>query len=239
MNTQLTLTTFFGRKNILKTITIVGLVCLLTWLGLWQLDRLEWRRAQNTELATRLAQPPALLNDVVDPASLLELTDQRFRSVGQFQSAEQVVLRNQNSELLGPGVHLVTPLSLGDGRAVLVDRGWVPVSDSYEQFDEEAGEISGVIQPFQTAARNDSGVVAPQDALFRLTLEQMQSQTSEELLPVVLVQSAEIDDLNARPYRSPIEPDLSEGNHLSYALQWFSFAIICTVGYVFYLRRYP
>lgn len=236
---QLTPAVFFGRKNLFKTITIVFLVCLLTWLGFWQLDRLEWRRGQNAELAARLAQPPALINDFADAAPLLDMVDQRVRATGQFMLDEQVVLKNQTSELLGPGMHLVTPLSLGDGRAVLVNRGWVPVSDDYAQFDETASEIEGVIQAFQSPARNDAGVLDAQAELFRLTFEQMQSQTREELLPVVLLQSAETDDLAARPYRSPIEPDLSEGNHLSYALQWFSFAIICTVGYVFYLRRYP
>ena len=34
-------------------------------------------------------------------------------------------------------------------------------------------------------------------------------------------------------------PDLSNGPHLSYAIQWFSFAIIIAVGSVILFRREP
>jgi surfeit locus 1 family protein len=37
----------------------------------------------------------------------------------------------------------------------------------------------------------------------------------------------------------PSQPvlDLSEGPHLGYAIQWFSFAVILGLGYPFYIRR--
>jgi surfeit locus 1 family protein len=37
------------------------------------------------------------------------------------------------------------------------------------------------------------------------------------------------------PYQP--ELDLTEGPHLSYALQWFAFAVLTVSGFAFYVRR--
>ncbi len=234
--------TFFGRKNIAKTLLISGLVCLFIWLGVWQLNRRQWRIAQNEALAAQLAQPPILLNENSDPDALLAMTDRKISAKGHFDYAGQVVLRNRNSDLNGPGVHLVAPYRLNNSeQVVLVDRGWLSSAEwadgDFDQYDETFASIEGIVEQYEQPARNSAENSAAQSELFRLTYDQMQSQIDGQLVPIVIRQTDPNSDPNARPLREPFNVDLSEGSHLSYAVQWFSFAIIFGAGYLFYLRR--
>ena len=239
---SLTVGRVFGRKHLPKTIFIILLVSLFIWLGFWQLDRRQWRLGLNAELAAQLAKPPALINNVTDFTTLLTMTDRKVTASGSFDYSEQVVLKNRNSELNGPGVHLIAPYRLTNSeQAILVDRGWISTADwtngDYEQYDESFDQINGIVQQYDKPARNATAVTTEQSELFRLTFEQLQSQIEYELLPIIIQQTDVTPNLNARPYREPQAVELSEGNHLSYAVQWFSFAIIFGGGYLYYLRR--
>ena len=236
----------FGRNHILKTLLIAGLVILFIWLGVWQLNRHEWRKELNAEQAARLAQPPTLINDLADYSALLNMVDQQVTVRGQFDYSEQIVLKNQNNEVVGPGVHLVAPFVLdGDEHAILVDRGWLSTSEwqagDYGQYDEALTELAGVVTLYQKPGRNaevgvDSAELA-QTELFRIVQEQMQARSEHDLLPVVFRQTGDESNLTDRPWRESWEVELSAGNHLSYAVQWFSFALIFGIGYLFWLDR--
>jgi surfeit locus 1 family protein len=232
------LSSYFGRKNILKTLFILAAAAVCIWLGFWQLDRLKWRRDLNAATRAQLDQPPLDLNDVTDEAALRDMTDRAITATGQFDFNEQIVLLNQNSQEVGFGVHLVAPFILtGTNRAVLVDRGWISSAEwqsaDLRQFDEPLTRLTGVVQPFSPRT-----ATLANDETFLLNFEQMQAVISAELLPIVFLQTADEVDLTARPYRTAYDVVLSEGSHLSYAVQWFSFATIFVVGYIFYIRKY-
>ena len=234
----------FGRKHILKTIFILFVVALFIKLGFWQLDRLQWRRNLNAQLATQLAQPPTQINDLATPDNLLSMSDQKIAALGHFDYSEQLILKNQGGDV-GPGVHLVAPFVLEQtNQAILVDRGWIPLkaweSGDYAQFDEAFAEIAGVVRQYQPPARNADTVQSDPTAteLFRLVYDQRQAQSAYNLLPAILQQTPTADDdINTLPYRQPHQVELSEGNHLAYAGQWFIFAIIFGGGYLYYLKK--
>ena len=235
----------FGRNHILKTLLIVGLVVLFIWLGVWQLNRQEWRNNLNAEQAARLAQPPALINDLDNYDQLLDMVDQQVAVRGQFDYSEQIVLKNQNNDVVGPGVHLVAPFVLeGSDDAILVDRGWISTSEwqagEYAQYDEALTELAGVVMLFQQPGRNagaENSAETTSNELFRLVQEPMQARSSHELLPIVFRQTGDESNLTDRPWRESWAVELSPGNHLSYAVQWFSFALIFGIGYLFWLDR--
>ena len=234
---------YFGRKNILKTLLVATFVGLFIRLGIWQINRLEWRRNVNTELAAQLAEPPFLLNEFTAYEQFSEMSDRQVTARGQFDFDEQVVLRNRNDEILGPGVHLIAPFVLdGTDQAVMVDRGWISSAEhragAFEQYDVNSAEISGVIQQSENAARDATITDVAQSELFRLHIPQLQAQSQHELLPIYILQTSDGTDIEARPYQAAHQVDLSEGSHLSYVVQWFSFAVIFLVGYVVYIRRY-
>src|SRR5690606_23431383 len=115
------------RAGVAGTVLALAAVLVCARLGLWQLDRLEQRKQRNTAVAERLAGAAIALPDVPrDTSGLL------FRTVelaGQYDVARSVVLRGR-ARAGAPGVHVLTPLRLPDGSAVLVNRGWVPSADA-------------------------------------------------------------------------------------------------------------
>ncbi len=229
---------YFGRKNIAKTILILVIAATCIWLGFWQLDRLEWRRELNAATRIQINQPPLNLNTLSDESQLLEMTDRAISATGQFNFAEQIVLLNQNNQQIGSGVHLVAPFVLeGTDRAILVDRGWISnvewQSADLRQFDESLTTIEGVVQQFSPRP-----ATLTNGEIFLLNYEQIQEVISAELLPVVMLQTSDNSDPATRPFRTAHEVELSEGSHLGYAVQWFSFATIFVIGYIFYVRKY-
>jgi surfeit locus 1 family protein len=230
----------FNRRWWWTTLLVIAGVALLVRLGFWQLDRLDQRRAFNSRVATRWQQEPFDLNTNNLPANLDELEYRRVQIEGQFDYSQQVVLLNQTRND-APGVYLITPLTMDDGRAVLVARGWVPVQQAapefWPQFEEPSGApVIGLIQESQPLAGAEPPA-APQREWFRVDIDAIQRQMPYELLPVFILQLPEEGrSYSALPFRE--EPlVLSEGNHFSYAIQWFCFAVILGVGYVILVKQ--
>lgn len=232
-------TKLFSRRWWYVTIFVALGVIFLARLGFWQLDRLQQRRAQNTLMAQRWDQDPYNLNQLGLPAAIEELGYRRIEVTGHFDYENQVALKNQNRET-EPGVSLVAPLVLPDGRAILVARGWIPYADAepaqWTQYNEKTGEIAlvGMIQKSQILP-GAKPPETPQKAWFRIDVAAIQRQVPYELLPVFLLQlpapGQRYDDL---PYRE-IPFEITEGNHFSYAIQWFMFALILGGGYLPYI----
>jgi len=226
---------------------IVTVAATMVGLGLWQLRRLQERRALNAEIRQRLAQPPLTLSgqDLDSPEQL------DYRPVvvqGTFDFANEIVLSNRAYEG-SPGVHVLTPLRIaGSDVAVLVDRGWIPymaaAPEARVPYQIPAGEveIAGILRraqprasPFLPANPPLSPEQPRLDSWFWVDLNQIQVQMPYPLVPLFVVEAARPD-----PIRLPLsgyEVDLSDGPHLSYAFQWFAFAAIAAVGPLVYWRR--
>jgi cytochrome oxidase assembly protein ShyY1 len=128
----------FSRKWLLTTLLVFLGTALCIRLGIWQLDRLESRRAFNTQVETMRAAEMLNLNDGV-PADIAAMEWRAVTFTGEYDFANQVAIRNRyyGSEY---GYHLITPL-LSNGTAVLVDRGWIPADADWRSFDE-AGVVT-------------------------------------------------------------------------------------------------
>lgn len=225
-------------------VLLVAGVCVR--LGLWQLDRLEQRRARNEAVCGATAQPPLVLDAATaaavtaDPAAYVW---RRVRARGRYAPMGTVVLRARAREG-NPGVHVVAPLVLADGRLVMVNRGWAPSPDAATvdrtALRPDTGEVTvtGVLLPVET--RPDGGMpvgrVGDDTTYRRLDLVALRARTPGEVLPVHIQQLAD-GAVSDPPIPVPL-PEMSEGNHLSYAVQWFSFAAIAIIGFaVVALRR--
>jgi surfeit locus 1 family protein len=228
-------------------IVLIGMAVMVR-LGFWQLDRLAQRRAYNAALAHQLALPPLpLAGDTLpvelrDSGDLTALKNRSASARGTYDFSHQVVLKLQNWEG-APGVHLITPLLIeGGSRAVLVDRGWVPYTEatpeSQRQFDEPGPvTVTGLIQLSQPLPAASSQPAGPQAEWYRLDIAAIQAQMPYPLLPITIQQSPPPGGNVKLPYR--VEPvlDLSDGPHLSYAIQWYSFALIFGGGYIYYVYK--
>jgi surfeit locus 1 family protein len=231
----------------------------MTRLGFWQLDRLEQRRARNAQLSQQLALPPFSLSGDPLPEAPSALKNRLATAQGEFDFSYQVILKLQNrtetgglvSPLNAVGVDLITPFVIeGTSKAVLVDRGWIPESeaalDNLTKFSEPAGQttVTGRIQLSQTLPSKRATAIAPKAASgslqrewYRVDIEAIQAQIPYELLPIYIEQSPTDNSQTTLPYRSEPTFDLSEGPHLGYAIQWFTFALIFGGGYLYYVRN--
>ncbi len=238
----------FSRRWLLATLLVLLAAGVMARLGVWQLDRLAQRRAFNARLLAQINQPALTLQGT---ALDLDLAAMEYRAVivrGVYDFSHQVALRNQ---VWGnqPGVRLLTPLRIeGSQRYVLVDRGWVPLQ-GYTDLDwtayDEPGlvEVRGVIRASQSKpdfGRRSDPTPAPGQAPLRLwffaNVEAIAAQMPYPLLPIY-IQQADEPTHTTLPYRSLPQLDLSEGPHLSYAIQWFTFSVMLLLGYPLYVYK--
>lgn len=235
------MTIFFSRRWIGPTLAVVLGMAFLTRLGFWQLDRLEWRRGLNAETAAQLALPPLDLNT----ASLEEINElppnRQLVARGQIAVDEQVFVAQQRYNGRS-GYHLLAPLQLeGREEALLINRGWVPadaLSDlsAYSPAPGTSVEISGYAAQGERLPSGLPATFTPQREISIVDLSTIDANTQVPLLPIYALENV--------PGRSnppiPVTPDidLDEGNHLSYAIQWFAFAILLGILYLYYVLQY-
>jgi surfeit locus 1 family protein len=238
-----TLKTIFNRKWWWVTLVVIAACLVMARLGWWQIERLDQRRAFNATVAERWREAPydIIANDLPDDLEQLEF--RRVQVAGTFDYDNEVVLLNQTRANM-PGVVLATPLVTDDGRAVLVARGWVPYSgrglDELTQYREtDAAPIVGILQESQNMPGGNPVPVpaTPQAEWHYLNIPAIQPQMPYELLPMLVLQMPEAGRAaDAFPLREePVElldSQSKETMHMSYAVQWFMFAVILAFGYI-------
>jgi surfeit locus 1 family protein len=193
---------------------VVAALCVTA--GVWQLGRLEQRRARNAALAARLALPALELRSGISVDSARQ---RRVVARGVYDFAAERTWPGRSFDGT-PGVALITPLRLADGAAVLVDRGWVPSPDAF-QVDHAA-----YLEP-ERAVVHGIAFVPPRG---RGDVDPF------GFLPFVIQLETPPPQPRGLPRRWPV-PVLDNGPHLSYAIQWFSFALIALVGTAALIRR--
>ena len=215
-------------------IGVLAIVSAFLLLGRWQVSRLDDRQAQNALIEQRLSdEPTEWLSASTTPPP--EYT--RLNITGEFRPDEEILLRSQVN-LGRPGFDVLTPFYFDDDSAIIVNRGWVPLEmDSPPVYEAAppAGEtnISGYTRyPLENAADPlvpNTGIVA------RVDLLGLDATTAGELEMFYL----ELTHLLAGESALPIvdgPPEITEGPHLSYAVQWFAFAAVSLVGYAALIR---
>ena len=214
-------------------------------LGIWQLDRLEQRRSFNAHVEAMWNADLLIFPDDSD----LKLEEMEYRSVcisGNYDFDHQVALRNQYWEDQY-GYHLITPLVMSDGYAVLVDRGWIPAIDNdspeeWRRYDEGlVGELCGIIrlgrEKPDVGGRPDPTLAPGEERLDiwnNVNIVRLRRQIPYQILNIYIQVDPDDDVEPPVPFQPDIE--ISEGPHLGYAGQWFTFATILFFGYPFFIR---
>jgi len=215
------------RRDLAGLLAAVVLAAGCVRLGFWQLDRLRQRRERNAVTRAARARPPL---EVTAALAADSARDRRLHARGVYDYAGERLWRPRMYEG-APGVALITPLKLVDGEGVLVDRGWAPSPDAYH-VDQRAYRES------DTADVLGIGMAAPR-APGDVDPVRLRDSLAYPLLPFV-IQQLPSDRPTVRPSVGLIRwppPALSDGPHLSYAIQWFIFATIGAIGWPVLLYR--
>jgi surfeit locus 1 family protein len=235
----------FQRKWLLLTLLVFAGTALCVRLGIWQLDRLEQRRAFNAQFESAREQPLLDLNRE-QPMNIAGMEWRPVKATGEYDFANQIAVRNQyyGNEY---GYHLLTPL-LFDGKAVVVDRGWIPAdgngnSRAWRKYDE-IGTVNVTGQVRLGRPKPAIGGVADSppenggklEVWNNADLARIAEQMPYPVLPVYVQPELDANDTEPPiPFQPTVE--LTEGPHFGYALQWFTFATILFLGYPFFLQK--
>jgi len=224
-----------SRLVLVAAFVVVALVCAR--LGFWQAGRLRERRAANALAQTARSAPPKVLQGTSAPLSLV---NRRVLARGRYDHAHDIVIRSREYRGV-PGVEIVSPLlSPAGDTALLVQRGFVPSPDAFTVAPDSFAE-SGDVTVEGIALPLVDGHGAPvqhgrHTTWARLDGKALADSLPYPLSPVYLLQSP--DSALPRFPRRLDPPSLDDGPHLSYAIQWFAFAVIALAfAGVFATRR--
>lgn len=236
--------TLFGRRfrpRFWPSLAALAGIAVLVALGTWQLQRLAWKEALIAEREALLAQPPgALPADLSDPEALEYLP---VRVTGRYLHERELhlVARVRDRQT---GIGLMTPLRLDDGRALLVDRGWVP--PELADADSEAvarpkGEVT-VTGTLRAGGWRGSDLFRPANEPARnrwlwpdLPAMAEAAGLESAVTSVYLVADAEPGSAGYPIGRTP-EVTLTN-DHLEYALTWYALAFALLVIYLLHQSR--
>jgi surfeit locus 1 family protein len=213
-------------------------------LGVWQLDRAAQKIALHDARQARGALPPLDVQALAPTAqAAAEQAHRRVLLEGTWLGRHSIHLDNR--QMNGrPGFYLLTPLQIGPGDVVLVQRGWLP-RDPRERTrlaevatPEGLVRVEGHIAPdiarlyeFEAAA---SGPIRQ-----NLDIAAYARETGLPLRPLLVLQSqdaaAPADGLKRQ--WAPAAPDVSK--HHGYALQWFALSVLIAVLYVWFQLLRP
>lgn len=207
------------------------------WAAQWQFNRGLDRQARNDAIEENTARPAQPLSALASDVAAHEW--QTTTITGSFDLTQQILLRNRYFEGVY-GFQLLTRFEAQDGKSFWVDCGWVKAGPNAQtppiipQLPTDTVSIEGRL-------RLDSSL--PRGAFFALPTDgsrglisqanaQSQSQVSEKFYIDLLRGS----DPTLTPAVAAELPELSDGPHMAYALQWVFFGGLVVYGRIL-IRR--
>ena len=163
---------------------------------------------------------------------------------GTYDAGAEVLIRNRSLDG-APGYHVVTPLVMADGTAVLVNRGWIPLGPAAGVAPDVPEPMTGEVTVVgRVRGSQERGALGPTDAddgtleqLARVDVARIAQQVPYPLLPAYVELESQ-DPAAPQPLPRLIPtPELDEGPHLAYAVQWFIFATLAVGGWFLLVRR--
>ena len=224
---------------ILKSLIALLLVALCIWAAQWQFQRGIDRQDRNAMIERQLTLPTLEIESIPskESAQMAVLEWRTVSASGSFKSDQQILLKNRYFEGVY-GYEVLTRFTLSDGRFIWVDRGWV-----------KAGRDAKTAPITSTVPEGDLSIVArvrldrslPVGAFFALPssgtgmISKLNAQTgfASEGFYLDLISGSEKSLTPSAPAQLP---ELSDGPHLAYSLQWVFFAGLIIYGRIL-IRR--
>ena len=222
---------------------VVVLVVVMANLSAWQFGRLDDRREFNAQVRSRASMQPVPISDLLTNSP----EEIEWRPVvvrGTFRPNAEVIVLNRSQNSMA-GVDALTPVDFSvEGRryVVLVDRGFIPLTA--EIPPPPTGEIEFLGRARASQQRRLGGLTDPANGVLREVqridvarlADQMKTSPDQTVLPfyVDFLESPSVTgDLPTRV----ANPELTEGSHLSYAIQWIIFSLCAIAAWLILVRR--
>ena len=210
-------------KRIFPHLFVFLTFCLCMYLGIWQLQRMEWKNSILDRIENNM-------QTIILPKEYQNIEEDEFKQmkiVGRFLHDEEfhILSRTYNGKA---GTHVVTPLLTESGDKILVNRGWVKADGDYEKPTDTI-EVTGVIRVSQKggwlALENDP----ENNHWFSIDLPVMYEKINQDPKGFYIDR---VSDDKTYPLSLPKEIKL-HNSHLQYVITWFSLSFALLVIYYF------
>jgi surfeit locus 1 family protein len=230
------------RPRLLPTVAAIAAIALFVAAGNWQHDRMRQKQALRAQFDAASTAPPSAL-----PPGVVDWATWRYRPVavaGVFDATRQILVDNR-IEAGRAGFHVVTPLSLTDGRAVLVDRGWIAAGETRADLPAAPPPPGPVTVHGRVNLPTPNYVELTREAHPGVLWENLDparfaTATGIAVLPIVVEQTAPLigpataDDKLVRNWPAP---DFGIDRHRIYMVQWYLFAATAAGLWLFFHLR--
>ncbi|MBZ5739957.1 SURF1 family cytochrome oxidase biogenesis protein [Nocardioides mangrovi] len=224
-----------SRRWLLFAVVVAVLCYAAWWLGEWQFGRLADRKESNAIVRANETKDPTPVADVLAPGRPVSEDDEwrRVTATGTYDADNTVIVRYRTRDG-SSGVDAVVPLVTDSGTSLLVDRGWMATDNQGTSPDDvpepPTGEVT--VEGWVRADATDSSSVEDHST---------RAISSSDIGPAIDQQVyggfVELDTEDGAPADGllPVElPELDNGPHFFYGLQWWFFGVLAFFGF-FYL----
>lgn len=202
-------------------------------LGEWQFGRLADRKDSNAVVRANEHKDPAPVADVLAPGRPVD-ENHEWRVVtvtGTYATEDTVIVRYRTREG-SSGIDVVVPLVTDDGTALLVDRGWLATDNQgagpADVPDPPAGRVE--VQGWVRADAEGDSTVVEDGSTRAISSERIGAALGRSVYTGFVVLKSE----DGRPAAAlePVElPELDNGPHFFYGLQWWFFGVLSVFGF--------
>jgi surfeit locus 1 family protein len=230
------------RPRLVPTLFSVPAVLVLIGLGVWQIERLQWKEGLIAQRDRMVAAAP-----IAPPQTLDDARANEFRPVvddGVLLNDREIFLA-ASSESGGSGYQVLTPLREAGGRIIFVNRGFIPL-ELKDPAKRAAGQLSGAVRItglLRIAPAKKPSFFLPDNRpdlnlWFWVDLPAIEKATGIENAAPFYIDSDKTPNPGGWPRGGVTRLELPN-DHLQYAITWFALAIALSVIYVLYHRRNP
>jgi cytochrome oxidase assembly protein ShyY1 len=226
-------------KNLLRprwiilTLLLAFLIYLFIELSGWQFDRYHQRIDRNDDFVTAIAGDPIPIENVSQMNNLKQWG--KVSLSGQYLDAESKLVRKRYLKN-SLGFWVLTPFQLANKEIILVNRGWIPSANSstsalaIPNSPTQQVLIEGFLQPMEKFKASPADL--PTNQINDINIEKFKVN----IYPNFYVQVGK-----SNPAEKDIGiiylPEVSNGPHLSYAIQWLLFALLLPIGWYVLLKN--
>jgi cytochrome oxidase assembly protein ShyY1 len=224
-----------SRRWLLFALVVVVLCYSAWWLGEWQFGRLADRKDANAVIRANEDKAPAPVTDVLAPSRPVSEDDEwrLVTATGTYDTADTVIVRYRTRDGAS-GIDVVVPLVTADGTALLVDRGWTAADNQGAGPGDVPPPPDGEVTVegwVRTDAEGDSTAVDDHS-----TRAISSDRIGDALGRTVYGGFVELKTEDGEPAAGlePVElPELNNGPHFFYGLQWWFFGVLAAFGFCY------
>lgn len=226
------------------TLVLVALVALagivgFARLGIWQVERLFWKRALIERVEARIHAPPIAAPGPAGWADIAEAEYTRVSLTGHFLHEREALVQAVTER--GAGSWVLTPLVTDSGFTVLVNRGFVPPerrerASRAQALPEGTVTVTGLLRLSEPGGGFLRANAPAEDRWHSRDVAAIAAARSLSPVAPYFVDADATPNAGGFPVGGLTVVRFSD-NHLVYAVTWFALAAMLAAALAFVLRH--